>query len=174
MTSRCLLPVIIVAIAVTTSSCADNPKQTSTPTPNESMAQLRAKSNNTESPTDTTKAISGKTVNVTLYTSDVQCQELVPQKATVSATEPLTSAVGKIIEAQDTADFSLSGYRVRVNNGIATIDLRLSPQSKRQFTSLSGCEQFALFSSIRKTLTSNSQWQIKEVRFTDKGQEIVL
>jgi hypothetical protein len=104
----------------------------------------------------------------------VQCQELVPQKVTVPAKEPVTNAVGRIIEEQDSADFSVSGYRVRVKDGIATVDLRLSPQSKRQFASLSSCEQFALFGSLRKTLTSNSQWNIKEVRFTNKGEEIVL
>ena len=35
-----------------------------------------------------TKAISGKTTNVTVYTSDAQCQELIPQKADVSAAVP--------------------------------------------------------------------------------------
>lgn len=180
MSSRCFLPLIIVAIAATTSSCADNLRETSTTpntisaTPTQSMAQLRAKPNNVESPTDDSKAISSKTVNVTLYTSDVQCQEFVPEKVTVPAKEPVTNAIGRIIEEQDTADFSVSGYRVRVKNGIATVDLRLSPQSKRQFASLSSCEQFALFGSLRKTLTSNSQWKIQEVRFTNKGEEIVL
>ncbi|AUT00522.1 hypothetical protein CLI64_09045 [Nostoc sp. CENA543] len=180
MTSRYFLPLIIAAIAATTASCTNNlPEASTTPnsissTPNQSMAQLRAKSNTVQSPNDTSKAISSKTVNVTLYTSDVQCQEFVPQKVTVPATEPLTNAVGRIIEEQDTADFSVSGYRVRVKNGVATVDLRLAPQSKRQFASLSSCEQFALFGSLRKTLTSNSQWKIQEVRFTNKGEEIVL
>lgn len=169
--NRCLLPLIIVAIA-SLSSCTSKPINTTntiSPTPNPSMAQLRAKPNKIEP-----QAASGKTVNVTLYTSDIQCQELVPQNVALPATESVTSAVGKIIQEQDTADFSLSGYRIRVKNGIATVDLRLSPQSKRQFVSLSSCEQFALFGSLRKTLTSNSQWNIKEVRFTEKGEDIVL
>ncbi|MFO0142950.1 MAG: sporulation/spore germination protein, partial [Aphanizomenon sp.] len=38
----------------------------------------------------------------------------------------------------------------------------------------SSCEQFALFSSIRKTLISNAQWKIKEVRFTERGEDIML
>ncbi|WP_414576723.1 hypothetical protein [Anabaena sp. CCY 9402-a] len=175
MISRCLLPFTMIAIAASISSCANNlPETSTTPTPSQSMAQLRAKHNSIKSPSDTSKAASGNTVNVTLYTSDIQCQELVPQKVTVPAAESVTNAVGKIIEEQDTADFNLSGYRVRVNNGIATVDLRLSPQSKRKFVSLSGCEQFALFGSLRKTLTSNSQWKIKEVRFTEKGEAIVI
>jgi Sporulation and spore germination len=116
----------------------------------------------------------GKTVDVTVYSSDAQCQELVPQKATVAAEEPVAGAVGKILEGRDSGDFSLSGYRVSVKNGVATVDFRLNPNSKRFLTSLSSCEQFALFSSLRKTLTSNNQWKIKDVRFTEKGEEVPL
>ncbi|MCC5639693.1 sporulation/spore germination protein [Nostoc sp. CHAB 5844] len=148
----------------------------SSPTPSQSlsMAQLRAKPTKVEPSEAAPKAETSKTVNVTLYTSDTQCQQLIPQKVSVPAEEPMTNAVGKIIDERDTADFSLSGYRVNVRNGVATVDLRLSPQSKRQIASLSSCEQFALFGSLRKTLMSNSQWKIKDVRFTEKGEEIVL
>ena len=185
-----LVPVIAVAIATSLSSCSSNPtsgniySQTPAPTPSNtpntsfptpsqtpSMAQLRAKSTNVQPSAPSTTS---KTVNVTLYTSDVQCQELIPQQVSVPAEKPVTSAVGKIIEERDTGDVSLSGYRVNVKNGIATVDLRLSPQSKRQLASLSSCEQFALFGGLRKTLTSNTQWNIKEVRFTERGEEIVL
>jgi hypothetical protein len=172
MNNRCFLLLATVAIATLT-SCSPNPTNTTTnaisPTSKPSVARLRSKTKAIEP-----KAVSGKTVKATLYTSDTQCQELVPQKVTVAATTPITNVVGKIIQEQDTADFSLSGYRVRVRNGIATVDLRRSPQSKRQFTSLSSCEQFALFGSLRKTLTSNSQWGIRKVRFTERGEDIVL
>ncbi|MDB9310402.1 sporulation/spore germination protein [Aphanizomenon sp. CS-733/32] len=120
------------------------------------------------------KAISGKTTNVTVYTSDAQCQELIPQKADVSAAAPMNEAIGKIFKEQSTADFSVSGYRINVKNGVAIVDLRISPDSKRQVSSLSSCEQFALFSSVRKTLISNSQWKIKDVRFTERGEDITL
>lgn len=168
MSNKYLFSLMIAAIATSLSSCSTpstTTQNTISPAPSPSMAQLRAKE---------PKAIAGKTVNVTLYTSDVQCQELLPLQVSVPAAEPVTNTVGKIIEAQDTADFNLSGYRVKVRNGIATVDLRLSPQSRRQFASLSSCEQFVLFGSLRKTLTSNPQWKIKEVRFTEKGEEIVL
>jgi Sporulation and spore germination len=197
MSKRYLLPLMIVAIAASISSCSSNPTSTSTtieseapattptnqpaptPTQSPSMAQLRARSTNVEpsvAPTAATSktAAAPKTVNVTLFTSDTECQELIPQKVAVPAEEPVTSVIGKIIDARDTADFSLSGYRVKLQNGVATVDLRLSPESKRQLASLSSCEQFALFGSLRKTLTSNPQWNIKEVRFTEKGEEIVL
>lgn len=171
MSNRCFL--LLTIIAASLSSCSPNPSNTTTnaisSTPTPSVARLRAKPKTIEP-----KAVSGKTVNVTLYTSDSQCQEFVPQKVTLPATQPITNAVGKIIQEQDTGDFNLSGYRVRVRNGVATVDLRLSPQSKRQFASLSSCEQFALFGSLRKTLTSNPQWKIKDVRFTEKGEDIVL
>ncbi|WP_404800422.1 sporulation/spore germination protein [Atlanticothrix silvestris] len=180
--TKYFLPFIVVAIAASLSSCnspstsrnipSETPTQSSsTPTP--SMAQLRAKSNNVE-PSENTPVATTKTANVTLYTSDVQCQKLIPQQVSVPAAEPVTGAVGKIIEERDTGDLSLSGYRVKVENGTATVDLRLSPQSKRQLLSLSSCEQFALFGSLRKTLTSNTQWNIKEVRFTERGKEVIL
>jgi hypothetical protein len=120
------------------------------------------------------KPNSKKTSNVTLYTSDAQCQELIAKKVQVSAVKPMNEAIGKIFKEQNTADFSVSGYRVNKKNGIVIVDIRLSPESKRQVSSLSSCEQFALFSSIRKTLISNAQWKIKEVRFTERGKDIML
>ncbi len=168
---------------------SEAPEITTTPSPNPSpsVAKLREKINQSEAkPTKTKTAIAyskipsttetptGKTTDVTVYTSDAECQELVAQKTPVSSQEPVAGAVGKVLEGRDNGDFSLSGYRVNVKNGIATVDLRLSPNSKRILTSLSSCEQFALFGSLRKTLTSNSQWNIKDVRFTEKGEEIAL
>lgn len=198
-TKRYFLPLIFATIVVSLSSCSSNPTasnidtgtpsptttptnsaSSSTPSQTPSVAQLREKSPNQESPKEntpsssTSKTANSKTTNVTLYTSDTQCQELIPEKVSVPAEEPVTNVVGKIIEKRDTSDFSLSGYRVNIKNGIATVDLRISPESKRQIASLSSCEQFALFGSLRKTLTSNAQWNIKEVRFTERGQDIVL
>ncbi|BDI15716.1 hypothetical protein ANSO36C_15180 [Nostoc cf. commune SO-36] len=198
-TKRHFLPFIFVTMVVSLSSCSSNPTTgnidrgtpfaTTTPTnglssqtPSQipSVAQLREKSSSQEFPKENTpssstpKAVSSKTTNVTVYTSDTQCQELIPEKVSVSAEEPVTNVVGKILAKRDTSDFSLSGYRVNIKNGIATVDLRISPDSKRQIASLSSCEQFALFSSLRKTLTSNAQWNIKEVRFTEAGKDMVL
>ncbi|MEA5554520.1 sporulation/spore germination protein [Anabaena cylindrica UHCC 0172] len=186
---RYLFPLILVAVCASISSCTpdsgDNlssipttPKSTTSPSPANSQVETQPFSTQPtpteQPPTSSSKTISGKTTKVTLYTSDAQCQDYVAKTASVSADEPMNETVGKVLEQGDTADFSLSGYRVNVNNGVATIDLRISPESKRQITSLSSCEQFALFGSIRKTLTSNAEWKIKEVRFTEKGAEIVL
>lgn len=169
---RLLLPLIVVAIAASISSC--NPSPTSPPIDSETPNSTTPPSTPPKTPAATSPDPTGKTTNVTLYTSDIQCQALIPQQVAVPAAEPVTGAVGKIIAERDTADFDLSGYRVNVENGVATVDLRLSPQSKRQLVSLSSCEQFALFGSLRKTLTSNAEWNIKEVRFTEQGKDVVL
>lgn len=113
---------------------------------------------------------------VTLYTIDNQCEELVPELIQVPATQELEAAVGEAIERNNSADFSLAGYRISVDSGtgVATIDLRVAANSSRTFNSLSSCEQLALFGSLRKTLTANSAWNIKDVQFTEKGQELYL
>jgi hypothetical protein len=124
----------------------------------------------------TSIAQSIKTISLNIYRVDSQCQTLVPEKVAVPAGSLVTAAVGKVLQRADTADFDLVGYRVNVNpnSGVATVDLRRSPNSPRQFVSLSTCEQFALFGSLRKTLTGNSLLKIKDVRFTEQGAEIYL
>ena len=117
-----------------------------------------------------------KTITLTIYQADNQCQGLVPEKVATIADNPVDEAVGKVLKKTDSGDFNLAGYRVKVNpkNYVATVDLRLPPNSKRQFISLSNCEQLALFGSLRKTLTSNEQLKIKDVRFTNQGAKISL
>ncbi len=121
-------------------------------------------------PTDDTAA----RVSVTIYNLDNQCEALVPDEVQVPATKALEAAIGEVLEREETADFSLAGYRVSVNGNTATIDLRLATNSKRKFASLSSCEQLGLFGSLKKTLTENPDWNIKTVRFTERGQQIVL
>jgi len=141
------------------------------------MAQIRAKKFTVLEPLllkefPNKSVATDKTVNVTLYISDTECQNLIPKQVSVPELEAVTSAVGKILEQRDSEDFSLSGYRVTIKHGIATVDLRISPHSQQQLTSLSNCEQFALFGSLRKTLTSHAQWNIKKVRFTELGKDL--
>ncbi|MDJ0798269.1 MAG: hypothetical protein QNJ51_15855 [Calothrix sp. MO_167.B12] len=175
---------IIIAIAITiTSGCSSSnvsrqpepekniptnstSKNRETNPSSPSLAKLRAK------PLD--KEPLGETINTTIYTSDTQCQKLIPKQVAVSANKPINAAIAQIIEQQDSGDFNLSGYRLSVKNGTATIDLRIAPKSRRQIMSLSSCEQFALFGSLRKTLTSNPQWNIKRVRFTQLGEDIIF
>lgn len=164
----------------TPSSDIQTPKAeiTTTPSPAATTAPFGTQTPSIPSPSSDTpnqnKAANSKNVDVTVFTSDLQCQDYVPKKVSVSANKPVTDAVGEILAEKDTGDFNISNYRVNINKGVATVDLRLSPNSQRQLTSLSSCEQFALFGSLRKTLTSNPKWKIKDVRFTEAGEEIVL
>jgi hypothetical protein len=194
----CIFPLIITALV---SGCASNNSNsnqetstpTSTPTPSlEISTPPTPTPSSIPIPTPTvTKSVSsnktpdkkavaynpsvvGKTTDVTLYTIDNQCQDFISQTTAVSSEEPISGAVSKVLEKGSNGDFSLSSYRVNVKNGLATVDLRVAPNSKRSISSLSSCEQNAIFGSLRKTLTSNPQWKIKDVRFTEKGEEIVL
>ena len=121
---------------------------------------------------------SGKvdTLSLSIYQADSQCESLIPERVIVPTANAISSAVGIALEERNSDDFEIAGYRVSVNTqtGIANIDLRLSPDSKRQFASLSNCEQFALFGSLRRTLLGNSQLNIKDVRFTEQGKELYL
>jgi len=115
-----------------------------------------------------------KTITLNIYRTDSQCETLIPEPVTVAAETPVTASVGNIVAQVSSGDLDLAGYRVNLDNGIAIIDLRLSPDSQRQFVSLSMCEQLALFGGIRKTLLENPQLNIKNIRFTAKGQDIVF
>lgn len=173
------LTLLLTGIALTLNSCASslaNPKSSALPNSEITDASLTT-------PLDSNLASSGKktpqipvasqleTIKINLYQIDNQCQGLVQKKVAISANNPLDQTVAKILNQTDSADFNLAGYRVKVEpkHKIATIDLRLPPQSKRKFTSLSNCEQLALFGSLRKTLTSNPKLNIKDVRFTNQG-----
>ena len=116
------------------------------------------------------------TVSINIYKPDSRCQKLISEQVAVDSEQPIRAAVGKVLAERNSADFSVAGYRVIVapNDGLATIDMRLKPNSPRKFVSLSSCEQFALFGSLRQTLTDNPKWQINTVRFTERGKDIIL
>ncbi|BDA74256.1 hypothetical protein RIVM261_043830 [Rivularia sp. IAM M-261] len=171
-------------VTVTPTSEAPSVTTNLSPSPSPSAAKLREKTKLTETPNSKTltynaiptetEAPAGKTVDVTVYTIDSQCQDFVPKKTSVPADEPVAGAVGRALEGHNNGDFSLSGYRVSVQNGTATVDLRVAPNSKRSLSSLSSCENSAIFGSVSRTLTSNSKWKIKNVRFTEKGEEVIF
>lgn len=114
-----------------------------------------------------------------IYTIDDQCLDLVPQPLEAerlkTGDRPVDGAIQQVIEVALGADFDLAGYRMSINQeGVATLDLRVAPNAKRQLASLSTCEQLALFGGLRKTLTDHQGWGIRAVRFTEQGKEIVL
>ncbi|HEY9667420.1 MAG TPA: sporulation/spore germination protein [Coleofasciculaceae cyanobacterium] len=151
-------------------SAASTPSQAQQKTPVGSQPSIATNKKAASTPRST------QTVTLNIYQADSQCQALVPEKVAVPASSPVDAAVGTVLKQVDSGDFELAGYRVKVNqnSGVATVDFRLSPDSRRKFVSLSACEQFALFGSVRKTLTDNSRLKIKDVRFTQQGQEIML
>jgi hypothetical protein len=122
-------------------------------------------------PTQPTQPIARR---INIYYPNATCDRLVPETLTAPAENALETAVGQVIERSLNGDFDLVGYRVTVDNTTAIIDLRLAPDSKRHFLSLSQCEKFALFGSLRQTLTSNPDWNIETVRFTSQGEEIAF
>jgi len=164
-----LTMLIAVGCSSTPSSQEVSPSPiASTPSPEPSAAAKRSSSPTAVLPS------SEKTVLVNIYRADNQCQKLVAEKVAVSANQPMEAAISKILAEQDSADFSVTGFRLSVQDAVAIVDLRVAPGSKRSFQSLSSCEQLALFGSLRQTLMGNPQWQIQSVQFLDKGQEIVL
>lgn len=154
---------------------APNGSRSASPSPNASPGASPAASPG--SPEGTAAAgQSASPVTVTVYKSDEQCVNFEPQQVQVAGDRPIEGAVGKVLENQGSGDFDLSGYRVSVdpNTRVATVDLRMNPNSERKLVSLSACEQFALFGSLRETLMKNPDWNISDVRFTERGEEIVL
>lgn len=172
-TRSAIQPVAPVPSVTPTPQVKASPTPGSTATSATRTQSLNAPNQNVVS---TTAANDQNTVAVTIYKVDGQCQTLVPQKVTVSAQQPMEAAISQTLAQWDTADFSLTGYRVSVdpNSRVATVDLRVSPNSRRQLESLSSCEQLALLGAVNKTLTANAQWKIESVRFTEQGEEVVL
>lgn len=113
-------------------------------------------------------------VAVSIYVMDDSCSNFQPESVEVSADEAMTEAVGEVLERHSFEAFKLSGYRVNVEDSIAVVDLRLAEDSERQFLSLSSCEQQGLFGGLEETLTQNPTWQVQQVEFTNRGEEIIL
>ena len=114
---------------------------------------------------------------VSIYKMDDQCNTYEAETVQVERDEAMSQAVGKVMTVAETYDkFELAGYRFSydADSDTATIDLRLSPDSERQFVSLSSCEQRSLFGSVEETLTQNSDWAVETVEFTDRGEELLM
>lgn len=124
--------------------------------------------------TDSAAAPKPEMVAVSIYVMDDSCSNFKAESVEVPAAEAMSEAVGEVLDRHSFEAFKLSGYRVKVENSKATVDLRLAEDSERQFLSLSSCEQQGLFGGLEETLTQNPSWQINQVEFTNRGKEIVL
>jgi hypothetical protein len=177
----------LVGIATTLSSCgtlAQTAQVPANPSLTNSAPQAAATPTLKSTPQPTAKPLAKpaikrrptkpQTVMVNTYKLDDRCVKQIPERVAVSAQQPMQGAISKVIATANNNDFNLAGFRVNVKSQVATIDLRVAPGTKRQLQSLSMCERMALLGSIRKTLISNRQWQIKTVQFTDRGKKIIL
>ncbi|MEM9485772.1 MAG: sporulation/spore germination protein [Cyanobacteria bacterium P01_F01_bin.116] len=113
-------------------------------------------------------------VAVSIYVMDDSCNDFQSESVEVPADEAMTEAVGEVLERHRFEAFKVSGYRVNVEDSTAVVDLRLAEDSERQFLSLSSCEQQGLFGGLEETLIQNPTWQVQQVEFTNRGEEIVL
>ncbi len=119
-------------------------------------------------------ANSAATVPVAIYRMDASCDALVPKTENLPKERSLEAAVGAVISRSNSADFTVSDYRVSQSGSKATIVLRLPPTAKRPFTAMSACEQMSLFGALRETLVGRSEWKIRDVQFSDGKEEIVF
>lgn len=113
-------------------------------------------------------------IAVSIYVMDDSCSAFQAESVEVPASEAMTEAIGELLDRHSFESFKLSGYRVNVEDSKAIVDLRLAEDSERQFLSLSSCEQQGLFGGVEETLMQNPTWQVNQVEFTNRGQEIVL
>jgi hypothetical protein len=113
-------------------------------------------------------------INVIIYRSDNLCENYITETVELSEIEALEKTIAIIIDHNNSSDFNIVGYRVKTDEktNIATIDFRLEPDSQRQLISLSSCEQFALFGSLRQTLINHKPWNIKDIHFLQQGKNI--
>jgi hypothetical protein len=118
-----------------------------------------------------TAKVSPEAGSLQIYRADNQCNALVSEKVDLPAATA-DAAVGRVIANSNSPDFRLVGYRVKVDNGTATVDLRLPDGSKRPFNALSACEQLEFFGSMEKTLLGNPSLKIQAVRFRDGQKEL--
>jgi hypothetical protein len=140
----------------------------------EPKAEPQGSEPTTKEPQTKVATNSASTVPVAIYRMDASCDALVPKTENLPKDRTLEAAVGAVIRQSNSADFTVSDYRVSQAGGKATIVLRLPPTAKRPFASMSACEQMSLFGALRETIVSRSEWKIRDVQFSDGKGEIVF
>ncbi|MEG4391294.1 hypothetical protein [Microcoleus sp. BROC3] len=120
-------------------------------------------------------ALSENTATVTVYKVDNLCQTLKPETVTGPENQLMSSAVNEVLKQQIFDSLGLAGYRLKIDRdlGIATVDLRASGSSRQKLQNLSSCQMLGLFGGVRQTLTRYAPWQVKTVRFTELGEDIL-
>ena len=148
--------------------------QSSTPSP-------EAKPTSTTTPTlqpsiaptpSTSSAAPSATVPVVIYHMDRDCNQFVKETEQLPKEKTMNRAIGSVLNRANTADFTITDYRVTSQGGVATIVLRLPSGGVRSFKSMSSCEQMSFFGAMRETVVQRKEWGIKDVTFTDGSKEI--
>ncbi|MEG3901503.1 hypothetical protein QUB19_03885 [Microcoleus sp. B4-C5] len=143
--------------------------------------QIEARSSQFTQPSNSVASVLGSadlsenTATVTVYKVDNLCQTLNPETVTGPENQLMSSAVNEVLKQQIFDSLGLAGYRLKIDRdlGIATVDLRASGNSRQKLQNLSSCQMLGLFGGVRQTLTSYAPWQIKTVRFTELGENIL-
>jgi hypothetical protein len=139
--------------------------------PSEQLTQL---SNSAGSASNSSAGLEN-TATVTVYKVDSTCQTLKPETVTGPEERLMASAVDEVLKQQVFASLGLVGYRLKIDRdlGIATVDLRAAGNSRQKLQNLSSCQMLGLFGGVRQTLASYAPWEVKTVRFTELGEDIV-
>jgi hypothetical protein len=177
------LSLLVVSCAAPTptaqNSPVPSPTTSSSPKPSPSSTPAPVPDAPSPKPTSTpfkTSANSltttGSTVPIAIYRMDSGCDALVPKTEDLPKEKTLDAAVGAVIRHSNSADFTISDYGITKEGNIATIVLRLPPTSKRPFAAMSACEQMSLFGALRATIVGRSDWNIRDVQFSDGKKEI--
>jgi hypothetical protein len=142
----------------------------------ESQASQMVQPFNPVPPVLASSLASESTVTVTVYKVDNSCQNLNPEAVTGQNNNLMSSAVNEVLKQQVFSSLGLVGYRLKIDRtlGVATLDLRPSGDYRQKLQNLSSCQMLGLFGGVRQTLTSYAPWQIKTVRFTELGQDILI
>ena len=117
-------------------------------------------------------ATSATTIPVAVYHMDSNCNQLVKKTEQLPKEKTMDRAIGSVLNRANTADFTITDYRVTSQGEVATIVLRLPSGGVRSFKSMSSCEQMSFFGAMRETVMQRKEWGIKDVTFTDGKQEI--
>ena len=112
------------------------------------------------------------TIPVAVYHMDSNCNQLVKKTEQLPKEKTMDRAIGSVLNRANTADFTITDYRVTSQGEVATIVLRLPSGGPRSFKSMSSCEQMSFFGAMRETVVQRKEWGIKDVTFTDGKQEI--
>jgi hypothetical protein len=113
-------------------------------------------------------------LTVDLYRVNGECNgfEAVPKDLPTETA--MDAAIEETLAYTTNGDFEIAGYRLKTTDSVATIDLRLPPDSPRTFLSLAPCEAYTILGSLRETLIKNEIFGVSRVNFTYQGEEIPL